>query len=75
LSDAYLIHNLKIVYGKDGLTWDELKQVPASQCQVYHFQMLVYMVSFYKVLRLMMFSSSALIWLQLHIVNIKYIQM
>jgi hypothetical protein len=41
LSDAYLIHNLKIVYGKDGLTWDELKQVPASQCQVYHFQMLV----------------------------------
>jgi hypothetical protein len=30
LSDAYLIHNLKIVYGKDGLTWDELKQVPAS---------------------------------------------
>jgi hypothetical protein len=34
LSDAYLIHNLKIVYGKDGLTWDELKQVPASQCQV-----------------------------------------
>jgi DNA-binding cell septation regulator SpoVG len=22
-----LIHNLKIVYGKDGLTWDELKRL------------------------------------------------